>query len=122
MGPAAMMLMNAVGGVTGELTKEIGYGIGNLTGYNEKIRQDQLKQQQALTDIQTTANKNLADYSNDIQRKMYDYTYNKNTPAELMKQYKEAGLNPAMMYQGGGGISGQTVGSASAGSASGDIS
>ena len=105
MGIAATMLANTVGSVAGELTKELSYGIGNLTGYNERIRKDQLKQQQALTDIQTNANKNLADYSNDIQRKMYDYTYNKNTPGELMKQYKEAGLNPAMMYQGEGVLS-----------------
>ena len=119
MGIAATMLANTVGSVAGELTKELSYGIGNLTGYNERVRKDQLKQQQALTDIQVNANKDLADYSNDIQRKMYDYTYNKNTPEELMKQYKEAGLNPAMMYQGGGGVSGMTVGNTSAGSASG---
>ena len=119
MGPAATMLYNAAGNVAGELTKEISYGIGNLTGHNERLRQDQLKQQQALTDIQLNANRTMAEYSQQLQKGMYDYTYARNTPEQMMNLYKEAGLNPAMMYQGSGGVSGTTTGSANAGSVSG---
>ena len=37
MGLAKTMLTNSVGGIVGELGKELSYGIGNLTGYNERL-------------------------------------------------------------------------------------
>ena len=44
-------LLATVGGsVAGSVSDQIGYGIGELTGYNESLRNNQLKQQQQLTD------------------------------------------------------------------------
>ena len=63
----------------------------------------------------------LARYSNELQKNMYDHTFNKNTPVEQMKRLKEAGLSAELMYSGGsggGGVSAVT-GSANAGSVSG---
>lgn len=81
----------------------IGLGaIGQIGGWLGLGNSQQIKQQQKLTDIQTEANKELASYTSDLQKTMYDYTYNKNTYSAMKNQMIDAGLNPALMYAGGG--------------------
>lgn len=102
-------------GIAGELGKEIGYGIGNMTGYNQRMAQDQINQQQKLTDMQYHANYALMKGSYAEQQKLWD-----NTQAEAqVKHLKNAGLNPALIYaKGGAGGSTSGGGGASVGGAS----
>lgn len=81
--------------------------------FGDKRRKQQIKQQQKLTDIQTAANKELADYGMGISKEMFEYT----GYGAQRRQMEEAGLNPALMY-GHAGAGGTTT-SASAGQASG---
>lgn len=96
--------MQAAGGA-------IGAGMGLLLEHHNDKRQ--IEQQQRLTDIQTTANKDMARFNYDQQMKMWHDTNYKAQMDELEK----AGLNPALIYgEGGGG--GATVAAAQAQGAS----
>lgn len=79
---------------------------------------NQVNQQAALTDVQTQANLYQMGVAHQYQKDMYDYTYNKNTPQAQMKNLKEAGLNPALLYGlgGQGGASTGNISNTSAGS------
>jgi hypothetical protein len=100
------------------LFDQLSYGLGQLTGYNKSMEKRQIRQQQALMNQQIAGNKELATHSDQLQRATWDYTSSNNMKNE-MKQIKEMGLNPALMYSGGaGGGGGATTGSASAGQAS----
>lgn len=81
--------------------------------FGNKRRKQQIEQQKKLTEIQTEANKELADYGMGISKQMFDYTGYENQ----RKQMEAAGLNPALMYGHAG--SGGTTTSSSAGTASG---
>lgn len=95
-------------------TQQLSYGLGELTGYNAKLRKDQADQERTLTGIQLAANKEQMKYNHDLQYEMW----NKTSPAEQLKRIQEAGLNPALMYAGGaGGAGGSTMGSGGGGSA-----
>lgn len=115
MSAIGSLLMTAGSGVIGEATKELGYSIGNMTGYNERLRQDQLKQQQALTNMQYNANLGLMKESYNQQKELWD-----KTQAEAQIEHlKNAGLNPALIYaKGGAGGSTSGGGGASVGGAS----
>lgn len=82
----------AMAGVGGGLGEQLSYGLGEITGYNDALSKDQLEQQEKLNKLQSEQNKEL-----------YDYQFNKTTPAERVRLYKEAGLNPALIYGMGGG-------------------
>lgn len=61
---------------------------------------------QGLANIGSTlltnkANRELAEYSFDMQRQMVAEQNRYNSPAEQMKRYEEAGLNPALIYGNG---------------------
>lgn len=90
---------------------------GNILGMfdigGNRMRRKQIDQQQKLTDIQTNANKQLADYGMGISKEMFEYT----GYGAQRRQMEEAGLNPALMYGHAGG--GGTTASAGAGSAGG---
>lgn len=64
--------------------------------------------------LQADLNKEQADYSQGLQKEMYDYTFNKeaeyNSPGAQVERLKTAGLNPALMY-GGSGTTGTASGS-----------
>lgn len=91
----------AMAGVGGGLGEQLSYGLGEITGYNDALSKDQLNQQAKLNKLQTEQNKEL-----------YDYQFNKTTPAERVRLYKEAGLNPALIYgMGGGSGTTATIGS-----------
>lgn len=96
----------------------IGAGVaGQAASYMDiggnRMRKKQIEQQKKLTDIQTDANKDLANYGMGISKEMWDYTNYENQ----RKHMEQAGLNPALMY-GHAGAGGSTS-SASAGSAGG---
>lgn len=91
----------------GAIAAGAGMGLGLLTRRSDDKRQ--IKQQQKLTDMQKVANSELMGLSYEHQKNMYDHTYNKNTPLQQVKNLKEAGLNPALMY-GLGGQGGATAG------------
>lgn len=125
MGAIGTALLTQLGatGVT-ELAKQGGYAISNLTGYNDAISRDQLEQQKKLTDIQQNANFEAMDKQQQMQKEMYEHTFGiqskYDSAAEQVKRYKEAGLNPALMYtNGSAGMAGGTTGSAGMGSVSG---
>lgn len=62
----------------------------------------------ATTQMTNDANKELAEYSFDMQRQMIREQNEYNSPAAQMARYKEAGLNPNLMF--GGIDSGQQSG------------
>lgn len=74
-------------------------------------RKKQIEQQQKLTDMQTDANKELANHGMGISKEMFEYT----GYGAQRRQMQEAGLNPALMYGHAG--AGGTTSSASGGSA-----
>ena len=112
------MVTDAAGAATG-LGGLYNIAKGILGGGNEE--QKQIEQQKELQRIQKEDNIELARYSNELQKNMYDYTFNKNTPVEQLKRLKEAGLSAELMYSGGSGSGGVSAvtGSANAGSVSG---
>lgn len=97
------------------LTEKIGMisqGLGalgqaaNIMGIGQKKQDErQLKQQQALTGQQVNAQKELAQYQQDLGLDMWNKT---NYKAQV-DHLKQAGLNPALLYGKGGG-GGATVG------------
>lgn len=76
-------------------------------GFGRKQQKDQYNLQSSLMTQQAGLN-----------REQYDYEYQKESPAQRMQQYMEAGLNPALMYSNGvagmqgsvSGVSGSSVG------------
>ena len=112
IGQLAMSVGKAAASTAGaaaaaNLMNQVGYGLGNLTGYNKSVAEDQLEQERALSGIQLAANKEQMKYNHDLQYEMW----NKTSPAEQLKRIKEAGLNPALMYSTGGGGGGASMGS-----------
>lgn len=80
-----------------------------LSGYNDDR---QRRQQEALTDIQMKAQKDMAKYNQELAMKTWEET---NYDAQK-QQMEKAGLNIGLMY-GGGGAGGGTVNSGGGGSA-----
>ena len=64
--------------------------------------------------LQADLNKEQADYSQGLQKDMYDYTFDKeaeyNDPSAQVERLRTAGLNPALMH-GGSGTTGSASGS-----------
>ncbi|AXH77141.1 MAG: DNA pilot protein [Microviridae sp.] len=79
----------------------VGAGMGLLLQGNNDRRQ--IRQQQALTDIQSAAQKDLTDYNANKQLQMWKDTNYK----PQMEELRKAGLNPGLVY-GMGGAGGQT--------------
>lgn len=65
---------------------------------------------------QAKLNREQAAYTHQLQKKMFDYTYNKTNTTAQMQQLKANNLNPTLLYGkgGGGGTTTPTTGSASA--------
>lgn len=79
----------------------IGQGMGMLDEalFGNRRRRKQLEQQQKLTDINVAAQEGLMDKAQEQQLEMWDAT----NYAAQMEQLRKAGLNPALIYAGGGG-------------------
>ena len=100
-----------IGGGWGAL---VGGGLGLMTGLAEgDPAVNQIRQQQRLNELQISGNEELASYSQNLQKDMWNFTNYENQ----IKHLKAAGLNPALMYAKGG-VGGQT-GSANAGQVAG---
>ena len=114
----AGMGISAGNAVAGSVGNAVGDAVTNAFGINSDSKQ--YDQQKRLQQLQIAGQKELANYSQRLQREMYDYTYDKTKASAQVKNLEEAGLNTALMYGmgGAGGATGQT-GSASAGSVSG---
>ena len=95
-------------GLLGELFT---FGVGQIM--NQISQDKQFANEQYMMDKQAEHNKELAKYSSELQKQMWDYTNYENQ----VKHLKKAKLNPALIYgmSGGGGT---TAGSASAGGVS----
>ena len=97
-------------GVGGGIGAVVGGGLGLMSGLMAgDPAVNQIRQQQRLNELQIAGNKELANYSQNLQKDMWNYTNYENQIEHL----KSAGLNPALMYAKGG-VGGQT-GSANAG-------
>jgi hypothetical protein len=94
-GAGAQASSDILGGLFGQLN----FGIGELTGYNRKIKHENWKEQKALAGMQLELGKQSAEHEFGLQKKMWEET---NAPAQV-EQLKKAGLNPALMYGSGGG-------------------
>ena len=125
MGAIGAALLTQLGNTAvSELTKQGGYAIGKLTGYSDAVAEDQLEQQRKLTEIQQNANFQAMDKQQAMQKEMFEHTFDiqskYNSAAQQVQRYKEAGLNPALMYtNGSAGMAGGTTGSVGMGSVSG---
>lgn len=99
--------LNAVtGGLGGIVTQGLGALANKIFGNTQADKdKEQLAQQQRLQQQQIAGEEQLADYQQTKQQQMYDYT---SYPHQIELQ-KAAGLNPALIY-GGGGAGGATVG------------
>ena len=58
--------------------------------------------------------KEMAEYNQGLSKEFYDYTSKYESPEEQMKRLKKAGLNPALMYEGGAQAGGGSTGGAQA--------
>nr|WAE43746.1 MAG: DNA pilot protein [Microviridae sp.] len=95
--PIGSIANGVTAGVSGQLGKEVGYGIGNLTGYNNDVSNDQLVQTDALDKIQAKYNQAATLFA-----------YNLNSPTNQVNRLEAAGLNPGLIY-GGTGAGGSTI-------------
>ena len=101
-------------GIAGGYGALVGGGLGLMSGIMAgDPAVNQIVQQQRLNGMQISGNKELANYSQNLQKDMWNYTNYENQ----IKHLKAAGLNPALMYAKGG-VGGQT-GSANAGQVAG---
>ena len=91
------------GALTGGIGNVVGAGLGLLLQGNQN--QNQVNQQQKLTNIQTQAQEQLMQQQEATQMDMWQKT---NYPAQV-QELEQAGLNPALLYGKGGG-GGTTIG------------
>lgn len=103
---ASGMVTGAVGGLFGGIKAK------KQHKRNKEILALQNQYEIDRMNLQADLNKEQADYSQGLQKDMYDYTFDKeaeyNDPSAQVERLRTAGLNPALMYGGSG-----TTGSAS---------
>ncbi|MEM0173217.1 MAG: hypothetical protein QXI16_01770 [Sulfolobaceae archaeon] len=112
MGNAGKAFLNEAGSQIGSgIGGVLGYGIGEIFGHNRRARRQQLEQQNKLNALAFEWNKRQMNYAQELEKQMYQYTFDMNKPEALKNLYKEAGLNPALMYgTSASGVSGTSVG------------
>lgn len=76
---------------------------GLLNRFNEPQRNAALEDSTTLMNTQAQLNKEQAEHGMGLQKDMANYTTELTSPKMQMERYKEAGLNPALMYGMGGG-------------------
>ena len=111
-GSAVQGASTGIGGAVGGAVTE---GLNSILGINRAQDRRQQQQAEALAKIQYDYNSKMLQQQYGMQREMYDYTYNKNTPLQQVMNLKAAGLNPALAYSGGanspGGVTAGSGGS-----------
>lgn len=111
-----MSVIGAIAGAVGSTALSagqgaLGYGINELFGVRRHAQKQQLEQQNKLNALSFEWNKRQMNYAQELEKQMYQYTFNMNKPEALKNLYKEAGLNPALMYgTSASGVSGTSVG------------
>lgn len=99
---------NRLGSWVSKQAKNIfGIARGAVSEWDKPDREAAIQDQGTLMGMQLGYNKEAAEHSQELQKEMIDYT----SPAMTVQRYKDAGLNPALIYGSGGGTSGQTTGS-----------
>lgn len=105
---ASGLVTGAVGGLFGGIRAK------KQHKRNKEILKLQNQYEIDRMNLQADLNKEQADYSQGLQKDMYDYTFNKeaeyNDPSAQVERLRTAGLNPALMY-GGSGTTGSASGS-----------
>lgn len=101
-----------LGQIGGGIGSALSGGLGGLMGmmFQGEQNQNQLNQQQALTNMQEQANEKLSAFNFNQQFDLWNKT---NYPAQV-DQLNKAGLNPALLYGKSGG-GGTTTGTPSGG-------
>lgn len=86
---------------TGAVGQAVNTGLGIIFGRSQEQHNDerQIAQQQKLQAMQIAGQKELTDYNEGKQIDLW----NKTNAEAQMQHYKDAGLNPALMYGMGGG-------------------
>jgi hypothetical protein len=104
---ASGMITGAVGGLFGGIKAK------KQHKRNKEILALQNQYEIDRMNLQADLNKEQADYSQGLQKDMYDYTFDKeaeyNDPSAQVERLRTAGLNPALMY-GGSGATGSASG------------
>lgn len=115
----------ASGATEGVPGMAIGAGLGMINAAKgNEMTAAEMNDANQLMGMQAMWNNTQAQKTYELQRAMYDYTFNKNTAAEQVKRLKEAGLNPSLMYgmSGASGTQGTTGSAAAAGVGQGNTS
>ena len=105
-----MLGVQAGSGIAGEAAKELGWGLGEISGYNQAQANRQLEQQSKLNKQQQQLNWQTMDKQQQLQKDMINYT----DASHQVQRIRDAGLSVGLMY-GGSAAGGQTTtGNASA--------
>lgn len=67
-----------------------------------------------MSNFEQEMSKEMAIYNQGLTKEFYDYTSKYESPEEQFKRLKKAGLNPALMYEGGASNTGGSTGGAQA--------
>lgn len=102
-------ITSGVSGLMSGATNGLFAGIKNRRAHkrNKEILKLQNKYEIERMQLAQRMNKEQAAYNQGLALQMFDYTSKYNTPKAQIERLKEAGLNPALMYGGGAGGSGQ---------------
>ena len=91
---AISMLGAQVGaGIAGEAAKEVGCGLGEITGYNQAQANRQLEQQSKLLKQQQQLNWQTMDKQQQLQKDMINYT----DASHQVQRIRDAGLSVGLM-------------------------
>ncbi len=93
-----MELGQVVAGVFGS---QGGKYLDELSGYNERLRREQVQQQDELGAVNYRWQTKLNDQSLANSKNMFDYMANYNEYGAQIERMRSAGLNPALMYSNG---------------------
>ena len=110
---ASGMITGALGGIFGGIKAK------KQHKRNKEILALQNKYEQERMELQAEMNKEQAQFNQGLAMDMFEYTAKYNSPNEERKRLEEAGLNPALMYGGGGAGGNGSGNTAGAGAAQG---
>ena len=91
-----MLGAQAGSGIAGEAAKELGWGLGEISGYNQAQANRQLEQQNKLNKQQQQLNWQTMDKQQQLQKDMINYT----DASHQVQRIRDAGLSVRLMYVG----------------------